>query len=101
VNTTPARVELDMGFTVEEVASGVERVLTQSGYDGVKREPAGEGWRLSCTNDEIRVVIAPMPAEPISHPWMFPRTSLILECEPGALEPLRRKILHAFLRVGG
>lgn len=90
-----------MGFTVEEVTSGVERVLEQLKYADVKRESVGGVVRLSCRGDELHIEIAPMPAERIPKPSMFPRTWLVLRAEPTLLQSLHRKILYAFLRVGG
>ncbi|MBI2962965.1 MAG: hypothetical protein HYY35_04365 [Deltaproteobacteria bacterium] len=91
--------ELDMGFTVEEVAQGVERLLAELAL-GARKLPVGGGWRFDAA-PRVTIEIDRMPESRIRHPTLFPRTLLTLRGETPVVEALYRKILLAFLRVGG
>jgi hypothetical protein len=88
-----------MGFTVEEVADGIGRLLARLGADAAKI-PSPDGSRFRAPQD-VTIDVEPMPEERIKYPILFPRTLLTLRGDPTAVETLRRQILLAFLRVGG
>jgi len=88
-----------MGFTVEEVTRGIERLLARLHAD-TTRVPSGDGARFRGPSD-VTIEIAPMPEERIHYPILFPRTLLRLCGDGAAVESLRQAILLAFLRVGG
>ena len=88
-----------MGFTVEELARGVEILLRRLGVEpAIVRE--GELVMLSGL-EGVSVEIAPMPEERIRYPVLFPRTLLRLRGAAGPVEHLNQKILLYFLRVTG
>jgi len=92
-------VELDMGFGLEEVAEGIERLIAPSGAEG-SRQSLGSGLRFHAL-EGVTLDLAPMPEERIRHPIQLPRTLLVLRGPRAAVEALHRRILHAFLRGGG
>jgi hypothetical protein len=92
-------VELDMGFGLEEVAEGIERLIVPAGAGG-SRQALGSGMRFRA-REGVTVDLAPMPEERIRHPIQLPRTVLVLRGPKAAVEALHRRVLHAFLRVGG
>lgn len=88
-----------MGFTVDEVAAGIERLLKRLGAESHPvRE--GEGVRFFAPGG-VTIEVGPMPEERIHHPVFFPRTLLILRGEEDPVAALYERILHAFWRVGG
>lgn len=96
--TTVVR-ELDMGFPVAEVVSGIERAVRTLGGD-----PA------TATGDETTVIRAPrgvvaevsrMPAERTPVPSLFPRTLLVLRGDAEPVRALYDALLLVFLRVTG
>jgi hypothetical protein len=92
-------LELDMGFAVEEVAQGIGRLL-----QGVGCGPAvAEGNRVRFAAPEgVTIEIEPMPPDRIHYPTIFfARTLLVIRGGDEAVEAMQRKILLAFLRVGG
>jgi hypothetical protein len=88
-----------MGFTAEEIADGVGRMLERLNADGVKA-PSRNGARFRAL-DGVTIDVEPMPEERIRYPALLPRTLVTLRGDPIAVERLRREILLAFLRVGG
>jgi hypothetical protein len=91
--------ELDMGFTAEEVAEGMGRLLGRLGVDGIPTM-AGGAARFRGP-DGVEIEVRPMPEERIHYPILFPRTLVRLEGGDAAVRSLEQKILLAFLRVGG
>lgn len=88
-----------MGFTVDELARGVEVLVRRlGGEDAGRRE--GELVRFTAPG-EVAIEISPMPEERIRHPVLFPRTLLRLAGERAAVDRVNEKILHYFLRGGG
>jgi hypothetical protein len=91
--------ELDMGFTVEEIAAGLERLLQRLGGDGTPQR-IGNTLRFQAP-DGPTVEVSPMPEERIRYPILFPRTLVVLRGEAAAVASLYEQILYAFWRVGG
>ncbi|MGH7898406.1 MAG: hypothetical protein ACREQQ_10665 [Candidatus Binatia bacterium] len=92
-------IELDMGFDVEEVARGIERLVERSGGGG--RIAEGNGFRFLGA-DGLIIEVKPMPAERIHYPTIFfARTLVVIRGAEEAVEAMNKKILLAFLRVGG
>lgn len=91
--------ELHMGFTVAEVAQGIERLLRELDF-GDPKESDESGARFRAPGG-VTIDVEPMPRDRIVHPVLFPRTLVTLRGDSGAIAALERKILLAFLRVGG
>jgi hypothetical protein len=101
VTDSPAdvTVELDMGFSLEEVASGIERLIAPAGAEW-SRQALEPGVRFQA-REGTTIDLAAMPEERIRHPIQLPRTLLVLRGPRAAVESLHRRVLYAFLRVGG
>lgn len=96
------RFELDLAYTPEEVAAGLERLFAKRGWAWM-RTPAAPGlyvFQLTTADGAANLQIQPLPPERITT-GLFPRTLLALRSESAAFESLRREIVLAFLRVMG
>jgi hypothetical protein len=98
-------MELDMNFTVAELADGMEKLLRKRGA-GWRRTAQGPDrvvleTRIDGHPAEIR--IEPTPPGKLPPMALAPRTLLIVAsaAPAAALESLRKEILLAFLRASG
>jgi hypothetical protein len=95
----PRVLELDMGFGLEEVVQGIERLLR--GVAGGEPVAEGNGFRFAAA-DGVTIEVEPMPPERINYPTIFfARTLVVIRGTDEAVEAMNKKILLAFLRVGG
>ncbi|MFQ5666562.1 MAG: hypothetical protein ACE5I7_09040 [Candidatus Binatia bacterium] len=97
--------ELDMAFEPKEVAAGLERVFKKLGLAWSCERQASAQYEFHVTlrdGERAQVVVRPLPPERMTYLGAFPRTLLEARADDGSdLEPLRREIVIAFLRVTG
>lgn len=92
-----------MAFAPDDVAAGLEQLFAKRGWTWTCERPSPERYdlRLSLSQiGEVTIVVQPLPVERVTFA-LFPRTLLQVSASAGDLEPLRRDILLAFLRVAG
>lgn len=88
-----------MGFPLDEVARGIDRLLERIG--GVRDAASTENTLRWHTTGGVTIEAAAVPSESVTHPSFHARTRLILRGEAAPVEKVHRDIVYAFLRVGG
>ena len=98
--------ELDMAFTVVDLAAGIERLLDKQGHSW-QRSDAEEGsvFRVKMASGHtVEMTVGPLPAARATYVSFFPRTLLAAHSADASTEEmsaLRHAVVMAFLRVTG
>lgn len=100
-------VKWELGFNLNEVIAGLEKLLTDAGYR-IKREKteAGEQFLalLSQPGSYLLLEVCSLPARRLSPVIFLPRTLLSIRFTGATSEEegdFMRRLTLAFLRVGG
>ena len=106
-NGVAKTVEWELGFHLDEVIAGLEKLLTNTGYQITREKTdAREQFlaRLSQPGSYLWLEVRPLPARRLSPVISFPRTLLSIRFT-GATSAeegdFMRRLTMAFLRVGG
>lgn len=106
-NRVEKTVEWELGFHLDEVIAGLEKLLTEAGYR-IKREKTDAREQvfapLSQPGSYLLLEVCPLPARRLSAVIFLPRTLLSVRFTGATSEEegdFMRRLTMAFLRVGG
>ena len=104
---TDKTIEWNLGFEQDEVATGLERLLTRTGYRYTRAETDTEAqFQVTLSSGSLRLVVRPLlPHHSPFNPQVFFHRTLLVMTFTGVSVQEEAAFLHrltlTFLRAGG